>query len=260
MKTQTLRLTSPLSQGPLVSKTQRLLVKGGFYAGKVDGVYGPETSAAARRAKHALGYPDKLVNGDAGDKLRGYLAGAAVPRAYAIEAKRRASVRAGLGKLAIELAATFIGYKERPAGSNRNQFGAWYGADGWPWCAEFVSYVLAHSGFKYVSPHDARWAYCPYVVRDARDGHFGLSVVAWGKVAGLVKPDADGNRACVLALYDWDNDGVADHIGFVEEVFDGVSFAAIEGNTSQGNNSNGGEVMRRDRDVNDVQAFVLVAA
>jgi hypothetical protein len=72
-------------------------------------------------------------------------------------------------------------------------------------------------------------------------------------------PDANGNRACIITLYDWDDDGVADHIGLFEAATGIETFTAVEGNTSHGNNSNGGEVMRRDRNRHDVIAFILVA-
>jgi hypothetical protein len=39
---------------------------------------------------------------------------------------------------------------------------------------------------------------------------------------------------------------------------EGRSFQAIEGNTGMGNDSNGGEVMRRQRLVSQVVAFVRV--
>lgn len=252
MKT-TLILTSPTVKGPLVTLTQQLLVNAGYSPGVVDGEYGPATAAAVRRAKFALGYPDKDINDMAGDALRSYLKGKPLPILYAQRAKSRGAQTTGLGNRALTIAKGYLGYTEAPPGSNRNQFGKWYGADGWPWCAEFVTYCLSKAGFKQVSPHDARWAYCPYVVRDARAGHFGLSVLPWAKVSSALDIGQ-----CVLALYDWDDDGVADHIGFVEDVRTVSTFDAIEGNTSVGNNSNGGQVMRRARSISDVQVFVKV--
>ncbi|WP_427157980.1 CHAP domain-containing protein [Aliinostoc sp. HNIBRCY26] len=50
-----------------------------------------------------------------------------------------------------------------------------------------------------------------------------------------------------VVFYDWKNGGVPfDHVGIVEQVEDGY-IIAIEGNTSEGNDSNGGKVMRRKR-------------
>jgi hypothetical protein len=47
----------------------------------------------------------------------------------------------------------------------------------------------------------------------------------------------------------------ADHIGIVEEYLGGGKFRAIEGNTSIGNDSNGGQVMRRLRYLTQVNGF-----
>lgn len=43
-----LRLTQPLTRGPLVKKVQRALIAAGFSPGKADGVYGPQTAHAVR--------------------------------------------------------------------------------------------------------------------------------------------------------------------------------------------------------------------
>jgi hypothetical protein len=61
-----------------------------------------------------------------------------------------------------------------------------------------------------------------------------------------------------LVCFDWEGNGVADHIGLYEKDLPGSEFQTIEGNTSVGNNSNGGEVMRRKRNRSQVQAFVHV--
>ena len=62
-----------------------------------------------------------------------------------------------------------------------------------------------------------------------------------------------------LAIYNWDG-GAPDHIGIVESAGDDGSFTAIEGNTALGADSNGGEVMRRERSLDDVDGFGRVAS
>lgn len=155
-----------------------------------------------------------------------------------------------LGTKALKLASAQVGYHESPAGSNMTKFGLWFGMNGEPWCAIFLSWVLSHAGrpFKY--------SYVPYVVNDARAKRNGLSTIMYSQVPAALKA---GN--VVLACYDWpgESPGVADHIGMVAKVVGPTTFEAIEGNTSLGNNSNGGEVMRRTRYVSEVQAFVLVS-
>jgi len=45
-----------------------------------------------------------------------------------------------IGEKALAEALRYIGAKEYPAGSNKTVFGQWYGVNGVPWCAIFVSY------------------------------------------------------------------------------------------------------------------------
>ena len=75
-----------------------------------------------------------------------------------------------------------------------------------------------------------RWAYCPYILHAAISGDYGLA---------LVRKPAEGD----IVLFDWDNDGIADHVGILRSrVNEQGNFGTIEGNTSASNNSNGGEV------------------
>ena len=80
-----------------------------------------------------------------------------------------------------------------------------------PWCAAFVSLCAAEAGFQKF-PYSAA---CQPMVTWAKES--GL----WGKT-----PSVGG-----LVLYDWDGDGIADHVGIVTAV-DGYAFTSIEGNTS----------------------------
>jgi len=137
-----------------------------------------------------------------------------------------------------------LGKKESPANSNRTPYGAWYGMDGQPWCAMFCCWADQLGGkptqaFK----KGSRYAYVPYIVQDARYGLNGLSVTSSPKPGDLV-------------CFDWDRDGTFDHVG-VFESGNAQTFKAVEGNTSTSNNSNGGEVMRRDRSTSQA-AIVFV--
>lgn len=133
--------------------------------------------------------------------------------------------------LALEKARSMIGYVESPPGTNGNMFGAWYGMNYEPWCAIFVTYCYELVGVGSPSfVQGSRYAYCPYILADARAGRYGLSVTS-SPIAGD------------LILYDWHWDGEHDHVGIFEDG-DAHSFSAIEGNTSPANASNGGQVMR----------------
>ena len=152
-------------------------------------------------------------------------------------------------ELALTRAIGQLGVKEDPPESNEVLYTDWYGLVG-PWCAMFCTWCYDASGGPGSSSFDrgqARYSYVPYIVSDARNGRFGLSITNQPQTGDLV-------------CYDWSWDGEYDHVGFFEGWTGGRSFTALEGNTAVGNDSNGGEVMRRNRDVNGQgTVFVRVA-
>jgi len=129
-----------------------------------------------------------------------------------------------------------VGKKESPAHSNMQQYGAWYGMNGVPWCAIFCTWC-DQTGSKPTKSFvkGSRYSYVPFVVSDARLGRNGLS---------LTSSPQPGDLVC----FDWGRDGEYDHIGLVLSKPDGRgTFDTIEGNTSTSDNSNGGQVMQRTR-------------
>lgn len=239
-----LHLASPLMTGADVKALQKLLNEDGYGKGlDADGEYGPMTAQAVYRAQFWLGFPrpDQL----AGRRFSDYLTGAAKPtpemRAR-VAARKKAAKEASFRKDAVKLAKSKVGTIETPV--NIQEFGKWYGMNGVPWCAIFVSWCFANSGSKSFSRR-SRWAYVPYVLNEAHAARNGLTITR-APVAGD------------LVLFDWDSDGVCDHIGIVEKP---SPLVTIEGNTSPTDNSNGGQVMRRtDRSASDIAAFVHVSS
>jgi len=148
---------------------------------------------------------------------------------------------------ALEGAIKWLGYKESPTNSNRTVFGSWYGMDGQPWCAMFCAYCFeVEAGGSPSFVRGSRYSYVPYVVNDARGGRNGLSVT---------NSPQPGDLVC----FDWDRDGTFDHIGIFNSG-NSSRFQCVEGNTSTGNNSNGGQVMNRSRDPGQgTLVFVRVA-
>lgn len=135
-------------------------------------------------------------------------------------------------------AIRWIGTKESPAGSNNTQFGRWYGVNYQPWCAIFVTYCYEiEAGGSSSFTRGSEYAYVPYIVRDARNNKNGLSVT---------NDPMPGDLVC----FDWGRDRTFDHVGMFESWVSGArnDFNAVEGNTGLGNDSNGGQVMRRVRD------------
>ena len=154
-----------------------------------------------------------------------------------------------LRERALKKAIGEIGVKESPPNSNRTKYGAWYGMDGSPWCAMFCTWAFEQVGDSPSFAKGKSYAYVPYIVNDAIAKRNGLQVVT---------SPTPGDLVC----YDWNFDGVFDHVGIFEAWAQGSgsTFTACEGNTSTSDNSNGGEVMRRTRRVPDQSTvFVRVA-
>lgn len=142
----------------------------------------------------------------------------------------------------VQIAAAENGYKEDPATSNKTKFGAWYGINGQPWCAMFVSWVYDQAGHplgKVDSPKG--YHYCPSAYN------------FWKANNRLTSSPQPGD----IVLFDWTGDGKCDHTGiFVKWLQEGKTFQSWEGNTAVGDDSNGGVVMLRNRNKSSVKAFV----
>ena len=132
----------------------------------------------------------------------------------------------------LSVAKEELGYKESPANSNKTKFGAWYGLDGYAWCVMFVQWVFAQAEVSL----PVKTASCTQLMSAAKSS--GMWVTSGFKPGDVV-------------IYDWGGDRVPDHCGIVESV-SGNMVTAIEGNTAVGNESDGGEVMRRNRSVSQI--------
>src|SRR5262252_560795 len=151
---------------------------------------------------------------------------------------------------ALQLAIKDIGVKESPANSNMQKFGEQYGENGVAWCAIAATCWYLNAGspvgasfqtVKQAGQND-RHDFVPYVVSDARNARYGFSVTNTPMPGDVVAYNWGGPSNAS----EWD----FDHVGLFEAWVSGSAFTAIEGNTAYGNDSNGGEVMRRSRDVN----------
>ena len=147
----------------------------------------------------------------------------------------------------VDLAASFVGVKENPPDSNNVIFNTdYYGrhvyGGAYPWCCTFGWDIFRMAGASELFYDGKKTAYCPEVVN-------------WGRKNDLIIPLTEG-RPGDLILFDWNHDGVADHIGIIEKQLDKNIYRTIEGNTAVGNDSNGGEVMRRTRDTNTVCCII----
>jgi len=242
-----LTITSPLMRGQDVTNVQTALKEKNYLQGKVDGVYGPDTARAVHNAKYWLGYALKNVDYHAGDMFYALITNKRQPNAAMrarIWARRRQAGAVPLREKMLREATKWLGTKESPPGSNKVKFSEWYGITG-PWCAMFVTWCGVQVGSKAFA-RSSQYAYVPFMVNDAYAGRNGLSIV--------YKPSKGD-----LVAFDWNHDKISDHIGFFDRwITQGIEFESVEGNTGIGNDSNGGQVMVRQRKINDVQCFIHV--
>ena len=169
-------------------------------------------------------------------------------RTALLRRRRNTRIRAN----ALKAAKSQVGVKESPPNSNRgpmvDEFLAASGLRGQaePWCAAFVTWCYKQAGYEL---HGYNTAYCPAWLQRCRTSPEIVQV--------LPKNVRPGD----VVLFDWQRDAIADHIGFVTSRVKHGEFQTVEGNTSTGSSgdqSNGGCVAARTRNVRDVIAFLRV--
>lgn len=254
-------LTSPPHHGNHAAEAQHLLQDNRwhkmFYHGPLDGIYGEKSAAGTRHAKFFLGFPRAHVNGANGaifgERLHGFLVGPKQPGHLKLPADYKARMKHRQHDLlvkrdwhdhVIQVARSHLHETEHPPNSNQTVFNQWYYGHmvAGPWCAMFASYCIQEAK----GPTWFKYAYCPYILRDANAGLNGMHVT-----------HAPGQGAVVL--FDWNDDGVADHVElFVKWDTKGQSFQSIGGNTGPQDASNGGQVLQSQRFTSDVAAFIHV--
>lgn len=241
---RTLILTSPMMRGADVTRAQQILKAKGYFVGEIDGIFGEITGRACSEAKYQLGYAAKNIKPSYGKTLEDFLTGKKRPTPVMRVRASQRNKKKPLGKEAIRIARQYVGTKEDPPGSNRVMFSEWYGMIG-PWCAMFVTYCFVKAGSK-AFERGSRWAYCPYMLQDARQNRNGLTLVP-----------RDQEQPGDIVLYSWKQNGVANHVGILLTVPNlNGGFTAIEGNTAVGADSDGGEVMIRQRSMSSVIGIV----
>lgn len=149
----------------------------------------------------------------------------------------------------IELAKSYIGTHENPMGSNNVVFNTDYYSrpvygESYPWCCTYVWDIFRMAGASELFYYGQRTAYCP-------------TVGSWARNEGMVVPYGEAQYGDLI-LFDWDGDGVADHIGFVLGLNGDGSIQTVEGNTSDADHSNGGWVLERTRYIGSVFMIIRI--
>ena len=216
-----------------------------YYHGPIDGEYGPLTLAGIREARYRLGYPKaRIAPSGVGKQLLSYLVprheGEPLPASYWARRHARHTVHRvlPLRLRRYQIAARHVGYKE--GAGNKTIFGKWYGLDGQPYCAMFVSFCDVMAGGKF------RYAYTPSISEDAYYGRNGLR--------RTYSPQrGDG------VTYDWQMQHSVpgtDHVGIFNRWLDRHgNFETIEGNTGPESGYGTEGVYRRTRNTSEVVVF-----
>lgn len=114
-----------------------------------------------------------------------------------------------------------IGNIESPKGSNNIKYNTdYYGhavsGDNYAWCCAFIWWVFRKCGLLMKFCGGNKTAYCPFVVNWARTHNQWVT---------------SGYQLGDILLYDWNGDGMADHIGWCAGT-SGAYAKSIEGNSS----------------------------
>jgi CHAP domain len=147
------------------------------------------------------------------------------------EADRRSSTVQDV----LKTARAQVGYREKSG--NRSKFGDWYGADGQPWCAMFVSWVFAQAGQPLPDAQSANgfaqvrtgWAYAKKHDR-----------ITWKPQPGdifLIRSSGQKGHTGLVVSVDYDKRGNATVIH------------TIEGNTNAAGSREGTSVLEKTRSV-----------
>ena len=147
-------------------------------------------------------------------------------------------------KHVIDKALSQKGKKESPAGSNKTPYGAWYGMNGVPWCAEYVSWCFKD---------DLSLIHGKYARTDAKAKALHKRNLLHIGTSGLKKGDVvffDFGRSSFEGRY-----LAICHTGICLGRLSDGRYIFIEGNTGVGNNANGGQVMVRYRSASNVAAY-----
>jgi len=139
----------------------------------------------------------------------------------------------------LKMAASQIGTVETPV--NVCKYNTWYygkkvSGTAFPWCAAFASWVFNQCGAMGLIKKNVSTVIMWQWFKDAKQN---------------VKTPVPGD----VAFFNWSGGSTTQHVGIVEKVVSATVIQTIEGNTSDSNYSNGGMVLRRQRNMKYVVGY-----
>ena len=144
-------------------------------------------------------------------------------------------------KKILKIAKSQIGYKESPPNSNKTKYGKAYGLNGRPWCVIFIWYLFYVGKAEKLFYDGKKTAYAPDLWK-------------WFKKIKRATKKIEKAKPGDIVFFDFNANGIPDHVGIVEKVLTGGYVQTIEGNTGT-NNTNGGQVQRRKRHKSVILGF-----
>lgn len=120
----------------------------------------------------------------------------------------------------LNVARSQIGFHE--GASNENPYGIWYGVPNAPYCAMGLSWCFAQVGLSHL-----------IAAQTPKGFSFNPAALHWFQLQGMVVNKFAGQPGD-LVFYDWNGDGVADHVGLLEAASAG-GITTIEFNTGNPN-------------------------
>lgn len=148
-------------------------------------------------------------------------------------------------ELIIETAIKEIGYKEEPNGDTKYCREYYNAPSNVEWCCIFIWWLFKKCKLSHLFFDGGKVASCGAVHK-------------WGSTHGYITTEPVKGDLVIWSFRKLKNGArETSHIGIIEKVTD-KEITAIEGNTSIGAESNGGEVMRRTRSRNLVYSFVHI--
>lgn len=144
----------------------------------------------------------------------------------------------GTVKELLDIAKQQLGVKESPPNSNKVKYNDWYwerpvSGPSYPWCMAFCQWCYHQVGVKLPT----YTASCSVLMNAAKS-----------KGGWITKGFKPGD----LIIFSFNQNGTPTHCGIYLEKTSDNTFYSIEGNTAVGNDSNGGEVMKRKRALTSV--------
>ncbi len=136
----------------------------------------------------------------------------------------------------VNKARSYVGVTEAPENDvifNTAYYGHAVNGKQYAWCCVFVWYVFKEAGASQLFFDGAKTAYCPTAMNKFKANN------------ALYNEPEVGD----VVFYNFNGKKTASHIGIVSQVLGNGKIKAIEGNTSSSNQTNGGQVEEKVRDL-----------